>query len=128
MNDDALFKLLLDMNAKLGELAQGAESRRNQVATLFDEVKEIRTAIATSNAAFTAQSASVASLDVKVSDVRKECAEIRHDIDTNIKPVTSILSNAKTKGLAVLAFIALMGGTAGGQAEKILGMILGRPG
>lgn len=128
MNDDALFKLLLDMNAKLGELAQGAESRRNQVATLFDEVKEIRTAIATSNAAFTAQSASVASLDAKVSDVRKECAEIRHDIDTNIKPVTSILSNAKTKGLAVLAFIALLGGSAGGQAEKILGMIFGRPG
>lgn len=121
MNDELIYRTLMEMNTKLGQLAEGAEARRNQVVTLFSEVKEMRSEMGDIRADLRAHATQEAGIADKV-----EAIEI--DIRDNIKPVTNILSNAKTKGLAVLAFIALLGGSAGGQAEKILGMILGRPG
>ena len=121
MNDDLIFKTLMEINTKLGQLAEGAEARRNQVATLFGEVKEMRGEVSDIRSEFRTHATEEAGIAAKVT-------AIEIDIRDNIKPVTSILGNAKAKGLAVLAFIALLGGSAGGQAEKILGMILGRPG
>jgi len=119
MNDDLIFKTLMEINTKLGQLAEGAESRRNQVVELSGEIKEMRGEMSDIRTELRTHASEEATIAAKVSDI-----EI--DIRDNIKPVTAILSNAKAKGLAVLAFIALMGGTAGGQAEKILAMLLGK--
>ncbi len=119
MTDDLIYRTLMEINTKLGQLAEGAESRRNQVATLFSEVKEMRGEMGDIRSELRLHASEEAGIADKVT-------AIEIDIRDNIKPVTSILSNAKAKGLAVLAFIALMGGTAGGQAEKILAMLLGK--
>jgi uncharacterized coiled-coil DUF342 family protein len=121
MTDELIYRTLMEMNTKLGQLAEGAEARRSQVTTLFNEVQEMRGELTTLKADFRSHANTDDGIAAKVE-------AIETDIRDNIKPVTAILSNAKAKGLAVLAFIALMGGTAGGQAEKILAMILGRPG
>ena len=119
MNEELIYRTLMDMNTKLGQLAESAEARRNQVATLFSEVKEMRGEMGNLRSDLRSSASNAAGISEKVT-------AIEIDIRDNIKPVTSILSNAKAKGIAVLAFIALMGGTAGGQAEKILAMFLGK--
>jgi regulator of replication initiation timing len=119
VNDDLIFKTLMEINTNLGRLAESAETRRAQVVALVSEVKEMRGEMSDIRVDLRAHAAEEASIATKVE-------AIEEDIRDNIKPVTAILSNAKAKGLAVLAFIALMGGSVGGQAEKILSMFLGK--
>lgn len=117
-DNELILKTLMEIQNKLGVLQQDSESSQRQRAVLFDKTDGLVKLMAGFDAKFNAHTAKFDDHVEKEENIFKQVEE--HE------KVLSPFRDIKTKGLGILAIIALTGGTLGSQAEKLFMAIIGK--
>lgn len=131
---DKLWEVLLSIKDDLGGLKQGMRSSVSQRATLFEKVDSLRDEVASMRGELKSHTTAFAQHIVDEMEAEKRIEEriyaIEKDIEQNVKPVTNVLQDGRTKGVAILAALALFGGGLGGQvstkAQELLMLVIGK--
>ena len=109
---------LMEIKQDIGALKQDAESSIRQRAVLFEKTEETSKDLISLTAMFNTHAK-------KFEDHAEDEAEV-FEVVKQHEATLAPFKDAKTKGVAVLAFLALMGGSVGSQAEKLIHVILGK--
>lgn len=113
-----ILSTLMEIKQDIGSLQQDRESSVNQRNLLFSKVNELQCAVTSLSTNMTAH---VAKFDAHAVDEEEIFMRVAAH-ETALAP----FRDAKTKAIGVLALLALFGGGVGSQAEKLLGVLLGR--